>query len=99
MKNGYKIFWTTNALQELNQTIEYLEENFSEKELKRLAQKIETTLQLISLNPDLFPKSKTNNIHRVPILKLNTMFYWKQNDTIEILSFFCNRKNPSKRKK
>lgn len=97
MKSGYEIFWTSNALQELNETIEYLEENFSEKELKKLAHKIESTLQLISINPDLFPKA--NNIHRVPILKLNTMYYTKRYDTIEILSFFCNCQNPSKRKK
>lgn len=99
MKSGYKIVWTSNALQELNQTIEYLEENFSEKELKNLAQKTEAVIQLIFINPDLFPKSKTTTIHRVPILKLNTMYYRKQYNTIEILSFFCNRQNPSKRKK
>lgn len=70
MKNGYNFFWTSNALQELNQTIEYLEENFSEKELKNLAQKTESVLQLISANPDLFPKSKSTNLYRIPILRL-----------------------------
>lgn len=34
MKSGYKIQWTDHALGELEQTIEYLETNFSEKELK-----------------------------------------------------------------
>lgn len=34
MKNGYRIFWTDFALEELEKTIEYLKENFSEKELK-----------------------------------------------------------------
>jgi hypothetical protein len=39
MKSGYKIFWTDYAIDELEKTIEYLQLNFSEKELKRLAQK------------------------------------------------------------
>lgn len=37
MENGYKILWTDNALKELEKTIEYLEENWTEKELRNLA--------------------------------------------------------------
>lgn len=40
MKSGYNILWTPNALNELEKTIEYLEENFSEKEIKKLAQRL-----------------------------------------------------------
>ena len=34
MKNGYKILWTDNALRELEKTIEFLEENWTEKEIR-----------------------------------------------------------------
>ena len=54
MKNGYKILWTDFALKELENTIEYLEENWTEKELQNLALNIEETLKLISQNPELF---------------------------------------------
>lgn len=97
MRNGYKILWTDHALSELEETIEYLETNFSEKELKRLAQKIESMTELIAQNPKLFSKSDTKEVYRVSILKLNTMYYRVQNDTIEILSFFSNRRNPKSR--
>jgi plasmid stabilization system protein ParE len=40
MKCGYNILWTPKALNELEKTIEYLEENFSEKEIKKLAQRL-----------------------------------------------------------
>ena len=36
MKSGFNIEWTQNARKELEKTIEYLEENFSEKEIKKL---------------------------------------------------------------
>jgi hypothetical protein len=41
MKNGNKILWTDFALKELKNTIEYLEENWTEKELQILTLNIE----------------------------------------------------------
>ena len=98
MKNGYKIFWTENALSELTATIEYLKDNFTDKAIKRLAQKIESTTKLISQNPGIFPKSDRKNVHKVVILRFNTMYYRLKNEHVEILSFFSNRQNPGKRK-
>lgn len=98
MKSGYDIVWTPNALKELDQTIEYLEKNFSEKEIKMLANKIESTISLISKNPNFFPVSENHNIHKAVLLKYNSMYYRVKNENIEILSFFSNRQSPNKRK-
>jgi plasmid stabilization system protein ParE len=95
MGNGYSIFWTDHALKELSETYHYLEIHFTQKELKKLSIEIEKTLKLISKTPDLFPLSEYKNIHRVVILKYNSMYYRKINRTVEILSFFSNRKNPN----
>lgn len=70
MKSGFNIEWTQNAKKELGKTIEYLKENFSEKEIKKLVQKIENITELISQNQNLFPKSKSNNIQQ-----LHTFFF------------------------
>lgn len=51
MKSGYKILWTDNALSELEKTFEYLESNFTRKQLEKLSQKIESVVNLISQNP------------------------------------------------
>ena len=40
MKSGYNILWTDYALEELEQTIDYLERNFTEKEISKLAKKL-----------------------------------------------------------
>jgi plasmid stabilization system protein ParE len=97
MKGGYKILWTDHALSELEKTFEYLENNFSNKELEKLSQKIESTVYLISQNPGLFSKSDVQGVYRVTILKFNTLYYRIQDESIEILSFFSNRQNPQKR--
>jgi plasmid stabilization system protein ParE len=99
MKNGYKILWTDNALKELEQTIEYLEENWTERELRNLAESIEETITLISQNPLIFQSSKKKkDIRRAVILSLNSLYYRVSEDSVEILSFFGNRQNPKKRK-
>lgn len=97
MKNGYEIFWTTNALNELEKTISYLAENFTEKEIRKLAIKIELIIALISQQPTIFPKSDFNNIYKAVVLKYNTLYYRINKDKIEILSFFSNRQHPTKR--
>lgn len=99
MKNGYKILWTDFALNELEKTIKYLEENWTDKELHNLAVKLEETLELISQNPNLFQVSETKkDIRRVVILSHNTLYFRLTNEQIEIISFFSNRQNPNKRK-
>ncbi|MVN20665.1 type II toxin-antitoxin system RelE/ParE family toxin [Mucilaginibacter arboris] len=99
MKNGYKIFWTDYALNELEQTITYLEENWTEKELRNLASKIEETLELLSQNPNLFQRSEIKkDVRRAVVLTHNTLYYRINGDTVEVISFFSNRQNPKKRK-
>lgn len=99
MKSGYKIEWTNHTLSELKTTYDYLEQNWSEKELSKLSNEIERTLSLISQNPQIFSQTKGKSIRRVVILKYNTLYYRvKEGDRVEILSFFSNRQHPDKRK-
>jgi len=96
MKSGYKIQWTENALNELKEVFEYLELKWTERESKKLSENIETTIKLISENPSLFPKSKEIKVQKAVVHKLNTIYYRENNyeKTVQILSFFSNRKNP-----
>ena len=98
MKSGYKIVWTSHALSELTQTLQYIHQHFSDREIKKLAQKIENTTELIAQNPKLFPLSEKKNVCRAVIMRYNTLYYRIKQNHIEILSFFSNRQNPKKRK-
>lgn len=65
MKSGYRILWTDHALGELETTIEYLENNWSESDLKNFARKLDDTIVLISQSPTLFPQSNIKKgVHR-----------------------------------
>jgi plasmid stabilization system protein ParE len=99
MKSGYKILWTDYALRELEITIECLQSNWTDRELRNLAFEIEETLNLLSHNPNLFQATDSRkDIRRVVIAKHNSLYYRVKSNTIEIISFFSNRQNPNKRK-
>lgn len=97
MKSGYKILWTNHALSELENTIEYLEEYWTERELKNFSKELDHTIELISKNPKLFLVSnKKKKVRRVVVAKYNNLYYRFGKESVEILSFFSNRQNPDK---
>ena len=97
MKNGYKILWTENALEELENTIDYLQKNFSEKEIKKLATAVEKMIATIAHNPYTFSQTYfKESVRKVVVTRYNTLYYQIKNDNVEILSFFSNRQSPDK---
>lgn len=91
MKSGYEIVWSDQALKELEETIEYLEKNFTNKELRKLSVEIERNLDIISKNPLIFSRTEKLDIRKVVISKFNTLYYKTENEKIEVISFFSNR--------
>ena len=99
MKNGFRIRQTDNALKELEETFTFLETNWTEKELRKLSNTLDKTLNLISQNPYIFQSSDfKKDIKRAVILSLNSLYYRIKDQDVEILSFFSNRQKPTKRK-
>ncbi|MFI1770953.1 type II toxin-antitoxin system RelE/ParE family toxin [Thalassobellus citreus] len=99
MKSGYKVLWTDHAMSELKETIEYLEENWTERELRRFSEKLDHTIELISKAPDIFPSSfEKTEIRKAVVEKHNNLYYRVIEDSVEIISLFSNRKNPDNKK-
>ena len=98
MKSGYKILWTDHAISELKETIEYLENKWTERELRRFSAKLDHTIELISKSPEIFPVSlEKKNIRKAVVEKHNNLYYRTNKNSIEIVSLFSNRKNPNKK--
>jgi len=98
MKSGYKILWTDHAISELKDTLEYLEENWTERELSNFSEELDHTIELISKNPELFQVSKKKKeVKRAVVARYNNLYnYRTKNDTVEVLSLFSNRQDPDK---
>ena len=99
MESGYKILWTDHAISELKETIEYLENNQTEKELRKFSAKLDHTIELISKTPELFPNScEKKGIRKAVVERHNNLYYRIFENSIEIVSLFSNRKNPDNKK-
>jgi plasmid stabilization system protein ParE len=99
MKSGYKILWTDHAKSELKETIEYLENKWTERELRTFSAKLNHTIELISKSPEIFPvSSEKKNIRKAVVEQHNNLYYRINKNSIEIVSLFSNRKNPNKKK-
>ena len=98
MEKGFEILWTDLALEELSETVEYLEREFSQKEIDNLGDEIERITSIISQNPNIFPHSDRLQTRKAVILKFYTLYYRIMNDQVEILSFFSNRQSSKKKK-
>ncbi len=99
MKSGYKILWTDHAITELKETIEYLENKWTERELRIFSAKLDHTIEIISKSPEIFPVSlEKKNIRKATVEHYNNLYYRINKNSIEIVSLFSNRKNPNKKK-
>lgn len=96
MKNGYKIFWTNEAETNLKNILNYLSQNFSDKEIKKFVEKLEQRLKIISLYPKIFRKSGFKNVHRSVLTKHIAIYYRFEHQRVEIISLFDVRQNPNK---
>ncbi len=99
MGNGYKIFWTENALKELHLILKYLEEEWSEKEIINFFRKLDKRLNLISINPRLYAKTEIKkNVRKSVLTKHNVIYYLFEDEVIKILAMFDSRQNPDRLK-
>ena len=95
MINTYKLIFSDEAIVGLKEIIFYLENKFSIREVEQFASKFDEIILLIKNNPNAFPVIYSNNIRRVVLNKLTSIFYIIEGVEIHILSVFDNRKNPN----
>ena len=97
MKNTYSVFWSSEALKNMESIFLYLEENWTQRELRKFAKLLDKQIKLIQSNPFLFEKSdKSIDVRRSVLNKLITIYYRVRFSEIQILTLFDNRQNPEK---
>jgi len=99
MRSGYKITWSGEALHNLSQIIAYLEANWTEKEIRKFAQKLEKSLHLISIFPEIYPStSKRKRVRKCVLTKQTSLYYKVIRKEIFVVTVFDNRQDPNKLK-
>ncbi len=93
-----KIIWTNKAKVSFAEIIENLDIQWSSKIVNNFVLDTKKTLSQIRNNPFMYVATKkNNNIRRGFINKHVSLFYKvkKDNNIIELLLFWSNRKNPN----
>lgn len=89
--------WTFQAEKGLYEIIEYLEKEWTLKEILQLEKKINQVINQIVLNPELYPKSEKNKSLRKVVVDKNNYFVYKlnkKNKTLEIINFRGTKQKP-----
>lgn len=87
----YKIFWTQEAIDNLESILEYLSANFSNQEIDKFKKKLSKQIELIQKFPQMFPVSSYNTKLRKAVLsKQTTVFYEVKENMIHLVYLFVN---------
>lgn len=90
--------WTKEAEDTFDEIIEYLEENWSKKEIQNFVRTAQKVIGQIEKNPYQFKASRYQEIRKAFITKHNSLFYYvnEADKVIELYAFWDNRQNPQK---
>ncbi|GET23270.1 type II toxin-antitoxin system RelE/ParE family toxin [Prolixibacter denitrificans] len=97
MDSDIQIIWTSKAKHTYFKVLDYLEQNWTQKEIIQFNRRISIVLRAIQKNPSIFKAStKYPNIRKAIVDKNNSIFYTYDSYryTIFLLTFFDNRQNP-----
>jgi len=93
---AFKVIWSPEAESTFDDIINYLESEWSEKEIQKFIFNTEKIISLRRQNPFLFRGSEKEAIYEALIGKQNLLLYQIKEDSkrIELLSFWDTRQNP-----
>lgn len=94
MSAGYELSWTKKAIADLDDLNFYLSKHFGEKEVGVFFQKLNARIQLISINPLLFPESKIKTgLRKCVVTKFTVVYYQLRSSKITIVAILDSRRN------
>lgn len=97
MDYRYKLFWTDEALKNLDQILEYLQQNWTQKEVDNFKNKVSNQLDIILRFPLIFPQSdQQSRLRKSAISKQTTIFYEIKGPVIYLVYLFDTRQDPNK---
>jgi len=93
----YKIISSPLANTSYLQNIEYLEKEWTEKEVIWFIEKVSQVVDILKINPQTFQKRyKDSSIYKITIVKQITLYYQINKNNVELLLFWNTYQNPEK---
>ena len=90
----YKLFWTDEAVNNLEDILNYLLSEWSQKEVDNFKQKLSKQLDLILMYPKMFPSSVYKpGLRKAVLSKQTSVYYAIKGEGIYITFIFINRRD------
>lgn len=90
------IIISKTAKRKIEKLFEYLVKNWNLKVKSDFAKKLNRSIKIIQLNPEVFPASNIKKgLHKCVITKQTTLFYRFNSKKIIIVTIFDTRQNPN----
>ena len=93
-----QIVWTPEADREFERIIEYLLQEWLEKEVVQFVETTDKIIDYISEYPRMFRKTDKRNVHEALVTKHNLTVYKIFKGRIDIITFWDTRQHPKKKK-
>lgn len=91
-----KLEFSDRSLKEIRNTVDYLKVKWSERISDNFLKELKRNIDLIQINPELFPISEFEGLRKCVVSKQTAVFFIIKNNTIYIVSVFDTRQNPNK---
>lgn len=97
MAFDYKIFWTDEALENLEEILDYLTNNWTQREVDNFKKILSRQVSLIEKYPKIFPVSNYRPGLRKAILSKQTTVFYKLSGQIIYIVYLFNSKRDIER--
>lgn len=90
------VYWSPLAKTDFWKNIEYLEKEWSAKEVISFIEEVDYNIQLLKKNNIFFIKTGYKDVYKIVIIKQVSLFYRLANNKIELLRFWNNYQDLNK---
>ncbi|WP_242206213.1 type II toxin-antitoxin system RelE/ParE family toxin [Aestuariivivens insulae] len=92
-----KVVISKTAEKKLDKLLDYLIQKWSVKVKKEFVEKLDSSIEAIRDQPEIFPESKKGRaLRKCVITKQTTLYYRYNSKRISIVTMFDTRQNPKK---
>ena len=94
-----KISWTPTARKTYFKVLDHLAEEWTKREVENFINEVESLLEQIKSNPEMFQASRNKkNVRKGLITKHNTLYFRikPRKKELELITFWDNRQDPKK---
>jgi plasmid stabilization system protein ParE len=92
MDSDYIIYWTDEAISNLESILDYLKNSWTQREINNFKKKLSKQIDLIEKNPKLFPVSRYNSRLRKAVLSKQTIIFYELSGQVIYLVYLFNTK-------